>query len=42
MFKIQQLAWQREAPGSLDTAYWQGQGGSTPHAPSTSRTVPIR
>jgi multimeric flavodoxin WrbA len=26
MFKIQQLAWQRENPGSLDYAYWHDQG----------------
>ena len=30
MFKIQQLAWQREAPGSLDYAFWQGQGWLDP------------
>jgi len=30
MFKIQQLTWQREAPNSLDYAYWQGQGWLNP------------
>ena len=29
-FKIQQLAWQREPPGSWDYGYWQGQGWLTP------------
>lgn len=30
MFKIQQLAWQRESPDSLDYAYWHGQGWLDP------------
>jgi hypothetical protein len=30
MFKIQQLAWQRENPGSLDYAYWHDQGWLDP------------
>jgi multimeric flavodoxin WrbA len=30
MFKIQQLAWQRGTPGSLDYAYWQDQGWLDP------------
>lgn len=29
-FKIQQLTWQREPPGSCDYAYWQGQGWLDP------------
>jgi hypothetical protein len=29
-FKIQQLAWQREPPGSYDCAYWQAQGWLDP------------
>ena len=30
MFKIQQLSWQQETPGSLDYAYWQEQGWFDP------------
>ncbi len=30
MFKIQQLAWQRQPPGSLDRAYWQEKGWLDP------------
>lgn len=30
MFKIQQRAWQREKPGSLDYAYWQRKGWLDP------------
>ena len=30
MFRIQQLAWQREAPGSLDYDYWHNQGWLDP------------
>jgi multimeric flavodoxin WrbA len=30
MFKIQQLAWQREPPGSLDSDYWHSQGWLDP------------
>jgi multimeric flavodoxin WrbA len=30
MFKIQQLAWQQEKPGSLDYAYWQEKGWLDP------------
>ncbi len=29
-FKIQQLAWQREPPGSYDQAYWEQQGWLAP------------
>ncbi|MBN2003142.1 MAG: hypothetical protein JXA21_07265 [Anaerolineae bacterium] len=29
-FKIQQLTWQREPPGSYDYAYWQAQGWLAP------------
>lgn len=30
VFKIQQLAWQRETPGSVDYAYWAGHGWLDP------------
>jgi multimeric flavodoxin WrbA len=30
MFKIQQMAWQREPPDSVDYAYWQGKGWLEP------------
>jgi hypothetical protein len=26
IFKIQQKVWKQEMPGSVDYAYWQGQG----------------
>jgi multimeric flavodoxin WrbA len=29
-FRVQQLVWQREPPGSLDRAYWQGRGWLDP------------
>jgi hypothetical protein len=29
-FKIQQLSWQREEPGSYDYAYWKDQGWFDP------------
>jgi len=39
MFKIQQLAWQREDPGSLDYVYWHDQGWLDP---ATTFYIPHR
>jgi hypothetical protein len=30
IFRIQQLSWQQETPGSLDYAYWEEQGWFDP------------
>lgn len=30
-FRVQQLAWQHESPGSVDYAYWEAQGWLAPH-----------
>ncbi|MBN1815297.1 MAG: flavodoxin family protein [Anaerolineae bacterium] len=44
-FKIQQLAWQREPPGSYDHTWWQGQGWLEPactfYFPSHSSRIKV-
>ena len=44
-FKVQQLAWQREPPGSFDHTWWQGQGwlepGCTFYFPPRSSRVKV-
>jgi multimeric flavodoxin WrbA len=45
VFKIQQLTWQREPPGSYDSAYWQAQGwldtGCTFYLPHQANPVKV-
>jgi multimeric flavodoxin WrbA len=45
VFKIQQMTWQREPPGSYDSAYWQAQGwldtGCTFYLPHQANPVKV-